>query len=202
MFNNFRYPRRDIVRKSYTILITLVVLLSMAMSVQALESKIIQRQNGVTANAYWTEKNGDITTDTFLTVTKSDTGTDILLDIYTNGPNDWSDKHGSMFTQDNVFNVDNKLNSASLSEVNIDVYDFNTGEIKTETVKADWIGKGFISKDSFKSVSKSGSYIWTSNSINKFRDATATSNINGLDLGVSQGANLVSFKTAYMEMRK
>jgi len=34
-------------RKLYTLLLTLVVLLSTTMSVQALESKTIERQNGV-----------------------------------------------------------------------------------------------------------------------------------------------------------
>ena len=58
-------------RKPYVILFALVVLLSTAMSVQALESKTIERHNGASASASWDETNGDTTTSTYISVTKA-----------------------------------------------------------------------------------------------------------------------------------
>ena len=75
-------------------LFTLIVLLSMAMSAEALESKTIERHNGASAYADWTETNGDITTYTYLSVTETNDGTDVYLDIYTWGPDYWSEKIG------------------------------------------------------------------------------------------------------------
>ncbi len=79
-------------RKTYTILFTLIVLLSMAMSAEALESKTIERHNGASAYADWSETNGNIITDTYLSVTKANDGTDIYLDIYT-----WDPSNGILF---------------------------------------------------------------------------------------------------------
>jgi hypothetical protein len=183
-------------------LLALVVLLSTAMSVQALESKTIKRHNGASAYANWDERNGDITTSKYLSVTETNDGTDIYLDVYTWGPDYWSDKSGSMFTQDDVFKIDKKLNSASLSDVEIDVYDWNTGVTEALTVKADWIGKGDISGGSSTSSSKNGDYVWKSSDSSKYRDASVTGSINGLDLGASSYASLSNFKNAYMSMEK
>ncbi|MGB9939875.1 hypothetical protein [Methanosarcina sp.] len=189
-------------RKSYTILLALVVLLSTAMSVQALESKTIERYNGESASADWYETNGDITTYTYLSVTETKDGTDIYISTYTYGPCSWSEKSGYMFTNDNVFKIDKKLNSASLSEVEIEVCDYYTGETGTLTVQADWIGEGEISESSSKSSSKYDDYVWKSSDSSKYRDASATGSINGYDLGVSSYASLSSFKYAYMSMTK
>ena len=57
-------------RKIYTMLFTLIVLLSMAMSAEALGSKTFERHNGGSAYADWTEVNGDITTSKYLSVTE------------------------------------------------------------------------------------------------------------------------------------
>jgi hypothetical protein len=189
-------------RKSYVILFTLVVLLSTAMSVQAMEFKIIERSNGASASADWYETNGDMTTDKYLSVTETDDGTDIYLEIYTYGPDYWSGKSGYMCTQDDVFSIDKKLNSASLSEVEIEVCDWDAGVSETLTVNADWIGKGGISRDSYTSRSQSGNYVWKSSGSSKYRDASATCSINGLDLGASSYASLSNFKSAYMSMEK
>jgi hypothetical protein len=48
-------------RKSYTVLLTLVVLLSTTMSVQALESKTIERHNEASAYARWFKTNDNVT---------------------------------------------------------------------------------------------------------------------------------------------
>jgi hypothetical protein len=189
-------------RKSYTILLSLAVLLSMVMSVQAMESKTIDRSNGASASADWYETNGDITAGKYLSVTETEDGTDIYLEIYTYGPDYWSGKSGYLFTQDDVFSIDKKLNSASLSEVEIEVYNWDTGETETLAVNADWIGRGDVSRDSYTSRSQSGNYVWKSSGSSKYRDASATGNINGLGLGVNSYASLSNFKSASMSMEK
>jgi hypothetical protein len=194
--------RRYNMRKPYVILLALLVLLSTAMSVQALGSKTIERHNGASASASWDEINGDITTSKYLSVTESDYGTDIYLEIYTWGPDYWSGKNGYFSTQDDVFSINKNLNSASLSDVQIDVCDWNTGVSETMTVNADWIGKGDVSRSSSKSISKSGNYVWKSSDSSKYRDASATGSINGMDLGISSYASLSNFKNAYISMTK
>lgn len=189
-------------RKLCTVLLTLVVLLSTTMSVQALESKSIERHNGASAYAGWFETNDNVTVYTYLSVTETDDGNDIYVSTSTYGPDFWSDKSGYLFTKDNVFKINKKLNSASLSAVEIEVYDWYTGETETLTVKADWIGKGDISGGSSKYSSNNGDYMWKSNDSSNYRDASATGSINGLDLGASSYASLSNFKYAYMSMEK
>jgi len=198
-------------RKSYTIIFALIALLSMTMSVQALESKEIVRQNGAYASADWVETNGGITTYAYLSVTETNDGTDIYVSMWTYDEvtGDSSDKYGYMFTEDDVFSIDKKLNSASLSEVEImvDEWYYNemgeyTYETGTMTVGADWIGIGDTSRGSYKSVSRDGEYVFRSTENSLFREATVTGLIDGINLGSQSSASLVKFKTASMNMKK
>ena len=198
-------------KKIYAFTFALMVLLTMAMSAEALQYKTISRSNGVAADASWTETDGDVTTDTYLSVTETNDGTDISLYIYTYDTmtGTLSDKSGYMYTQDDVFSMDKKLNSASLSDVQIDVnswYVDETGEYMSETetmtVSADWTGTGDITKSSYKSMSKDGDYVWRSSDSSSYRSAIATGSINGNDLGPSNSATLIKFKQAYMYMEK
>lgn len=189
-------------RKLYTVLLTLVVLLSTTMSVQALESKMIERHNGESAYADWYETNGNATTYISLSVTETDDGTDIYVSTSTYGPDFWTDKSGYMCTQDNVFQIDKKLNSASLSEVQVEVCDWYTGETEVLKVQADWSGKGDISRGSSTYSSRDGDYVWKSSDSSKSRDASATGSISGCDLGISSYAGLSSFKNVYMSMER
>ena len=189
-------------RKSYTILFALLVLLFTATSAQALQSKTIDRYNGASASANWYETSGDTTTSTYLSVTESSYGTDVYVEIYTYGPYSESWKYGYMCTQDDVLTIDKKLNSASLSEVQVEVYDCYTGETEILNIQADWVGQGAISKDSYTSRSQSGNYVWRSSGSSSYRDASATGSINGYDLGIGSYATLSNFKSAYMSMEK
>lgn len=200
-------------RKLYTIIFTLMVLLSTAVSVDALESKSIQRYNGAQATADWTETTGNVTTYTYLSVTETDDGTDIYVSMWTYDEmtGDCSDKYGYMFTEDNVFSIDKKLNSASLSEVEIETYEWYYDETEgyyiyedagTLTFKADWTAIGDLSKGSYRSSSRDGDYVFRSAENSLSREAIATGSINGNDLGSSSYAWMNSFKSAYMSMEK
>jgi len=192
-------------RKSFVLTFALIVLLSMAMSVQALESKTIERNSGESAFASWTETNGNMVTDTYLSVTKTNDGTDIYVDIYTwdtSDENYWVGKSGYMFTKENVFSIDKKLNSASLSEIELEVYNWETGEMVPLTINADWTGVGEISKGSFRSSSKDGDYTFKSSDSSSYRTASITGSINNCDFGAKSYGDLVKFKSAYMNMEK
>lgn len=192
-------------RKAFSVTFALIVLLSLATSVQALESKTIQRDNGASACASWSKTDCNLITDTYLSAVKSDDGTDIYFSTYTwnttNGET-VNDEYGYMFTTDNVFSIDKKLNSASLSEVPINVYNWYTGETKTLKVTADWTGTGEVQKGSYTSVSTSGDYRFKSTSSSTYRTATATGSVNNNDLGQNSYGNLENFKSAYIDMEK
>lgn len=192
-------------KKIFSVTFGLIVLLSLAMSVQALESKTITRNNGLSASAAWTEANGNIITDSYLSAIKTNDGTDISLDIYTwdssNG-NFLNEKSGYMFTKDDVFSVDKKLNSASLSKVDVEVINWETGETEILPVKADWVGQGAVSTGSFRSTSKDGDITFRSSDSSSYRGASVTGNINNCDLGVNSNGVLIKFKSASMTMEK
>lgn len=198
-------------RKLYTIVFALIVLFSMSVSVEALESKSMERHNGAYAFADWAETNGNVTTYTYLSVTETDDGADISVSVWTYDEmtGESSDKYGYMCTEDDVFNIDKKLNSASLSEVEIELYEWycdETGEYYitegTLTVKADWIGIGDVSKGSSRYVSRDGDYVFRSAENSLSREASVIGSINGSDLGSEYYASMVSFKSASMNMEK
>ncbi len=193
-------------RKIFSVTFALIVLLSLATSVQALESKTIQRDNGASASAWWSKTDGYLITDTYLSATKSNDGTDIYLGNYT-----WdtttgetvNDEYGYLFTTDDVFSIDKKLNSASLSEVPINVYNWYTGEMETLKVTDDWAGTGEVQKGSYTDVSTNGDYRFKSASSSNYRTATVAGSINNNDLGQTDyNGGLSTFKSAYINMEK
>ncbi len=200
-------------KKLYMVVFALMVLLSITMSVTALEQKTIDRQNGMAAYADWTETTPEnITTDTYLSVTQSNDGTDIYISMcsYDQEGSNWSCKSGYKFTQENVFSIDNKLNSANLEAVQIDLYQWNCDETGmcwetpdgTATIDANWTGTGDVVKGSFKYMSKYDDYVMKGSDSSISREATATGSINGNDLGTSDFGGLAKFKSAYMYMKK
>lgn len=194
-------------RKLYAILFTLIVLLSTTMSVQAMEYKSLSRNNDASASASWTEINNNATTQTYLSVTNTDDGTDIYVYTYTYDTSEpywdsYSYKSGCLFTKDKVFKMDKKLNSANLSEVKIDLNNWSNGETETLNIKVDWTGEGEISTGSYKSSSTQDDYIWKSTSSSSHRQASATGIINNTDLGTSSYALLSSSESMYTSMEK
>jgi hypothetical protein len=192
-------------RKVFSVTFALIVFLCLATNVQALQSKTIQRDNGASASASWSKTDGDLITNNYLSVTKSNAGTDIYLDVYTwdsaNG-NFVNEKSGYMFTKDDVFSIDKKLNSASLSNVDVEVYNWDTDKTEILPVMADWSGTGDVSTGSSSYASTDGDYRFRSTSSSSYRDASAIGSINNNDLGQSNYGSLNSFKNAYIDMIK
>ncbi len=175
-------------KKSYTVVFALMVLLSMTMSAAALEFKQKTLNNGDAGFASWS----DGSTSTSLSVFETQGETDIFVDICT--ADFTSCKFGFIFTQENVFDVDKKLTTATLFPVKIDLFDFNTGTVETVTIQAQWTGVGDLTKSSFTLKSKSGDFTAKFSDDTLMRDASATGSINGQELGTSQKAQLLKFK--------
>lgn len=191
-------------KKLFTGVFVLMVLLSLAISAEAFESKEIYRDEGTAAYASWSEYTEGVYTDKFIQATTSNDGTDIFVYIWTYDENtgDWSDKWGYMFTQEDVFEIDNKLESATLSPVDIELFDWNTGTVETITIAAQWTGEGDVMKSSFKDISKYDDFMSKYSDKSSFREATATGSINDEDLGTSDYGELIKFKSVSMYMEK
>lgn len=192
-------------RRAFSITFALIVLLSFATGVQALEYKTMQRDNGACADASWSKTDGNLITDTYLSATESRDGTDIYLGTYTwdvtNGTT-VNDEYGYLFTKDDVFCIDKKLNSATLSEVQINVQNGYTGEMKPLNVTVHWTGTGEVSTSSNTFVLKNRDYRVTNTITESHRDATATASINNEDLGQNNDAFLRIFKSTSIYMEK
>ncbi len=189
--------------KKYAIVVALLVMLSVTLSATALVSKSIYRENGVSAYAYWDKTTADGYEYTNLGVMKTDRGTDIYVytckyDMEWNG----SCMDGYAFTTKDVFTVDRKLNSATLSTVNVDMYDWNTYEVITVPVQASWTGDGDLSRSIYRSISKSNDFTFKYSGSVLYRNAIATGTLDGNDLGTSSYAEIDQFKNAYMSMEK
>lgn len=195
-------------KKLFTGVFVLMVLLSLAISAEAFESKEIYREEGMAAYAVWSEYTDGVYTDKFINVMETDDGTDIYVDIWTYDENtgDSSGKWGYMFTQEDVFTIDKKLESATLSPVDIElyVYDWNTDTytVETVTIAAQWTGEGDVMKSSSKSIFKYDDFVSKYSDKSSFREATATGSINDEELGTSDFGELIKFKSVSMYMEK
>lgn len=190
------------------LILALGLAITMAAPVAALESKTIYRQNGFSAYADWSEKTDGVYTYTFLSLTETKGGTDIYVEIckYNEATGYYSCMRGYKFTEEDVFDVDNKLTTAILSPVKMDLcgWDWEDEEWIEEsiTIQSQWTGIGKIGTNSFRWQSKSGDFMAKYSSSSKFREAVATGSINDEDLGNSSWAGLVQFRNASMTMKK
>lgn len=191
-------------KKLVTGLFVLMVLLSLAISAEAFESKSIYRDEGAAAYASWSEYTDGVNTHKSIHATTSNDGTDISVSIWTYDENtgDWSDKWGYMFTQENVFKINNKLKSATLAPVEIELYDWNTGTVETINIAAQWTGVGDVTGSSYKYISKYDDFMSKYSDKSSFREATAIGSINDEDLGTSDFGELIKFKSVSMNMEK
>ena len=124
-------------------------------------------------------------------------------------------KIGSLSTQENVFSIDNNLDSASLKAVTINdliqfvscitdgfYYSCNTIPADPITIQADWKGIGQKITTISKYISKNGDHIMKSSGSSTERDARATGLINGEDIGTFEGARLTEYKSSNTDMMK
>ena len=195
-------------KKLFTGMFMLMVLLSLTISAEAFDSKSIYRNEGMGASAGWSENYNGVYNDKYINVMETDDGTDIYVGInsYDEFGNFLSDKWGYMFTQEDVFTIDKKLNSATLSPVDIElyVYDSNTDTyiIETVTIAAQWTGEGDVIKSSSRSIFKYDDFMSKYSDNTLYREATATGSINDVYLGPSDYGELVKFKSVSMNMEK
>jgi len=196
-------------RNSYKILITFALLLSLAVNAAALEQKSMSRYSSESAAAEWSEVVGNKTITTQLSLTETDDGTSVYFSIYTYGPNYYSYKSGSTYTTDDVFKMSKNLDSASLSEIEMQVYYYSYDEMGgytsgTETlrVKADWTGVGELDERSTTYSVKDGDYTSKVSETYLSREAKATGSINGINLGDSFYAWLSSTTCVSTSMTK
>ncbi|CAG0977320.1 hypothetical protein METP3_01864 [Methanosarcinales archaeon] len=117
-------------------------------------------------------------------------------------------KVGSKVTEDMIFSMDKKLNSAKLKAVQIDLLESACPGCEptpagTATIEeATWEGTGEVSESSNRYISKYNDYIdKVSNSLLE-RMATAKVSINHEDLGTSSYARLFESKSTNMYMQK
>lgn len=199
-------------KKLFTGMFVFMVLFSLTISAEAFDYKSIYRDEGIAAYAVWSEYSDGVYTDKFIQAMKSDDGTDIYVDImtYDEDTEVWSDKWGYMFTQEDVFTIDKKLEYATLSPVDIELYayiydpntDTYTYTVETVTIAAQWTGEGDVMKSSSRSIFKYDDYMSKYSDNSLFREATATGSINDVDLGPSDFGEMVEFKSVYMDMDK
>lgn len=181
-------------KKIYVIAIAFMVMFSMATAAIALEYKTIYRESGKSASAEWSGSDGSYTG---MYVTETDDGTDIFIIISTMD----AFKIGYLYTQEDIFDIDNRLKTAVLSPVDIELYNYSDYTSEVVTINAQWEGTGDLEKGSYKYISKYGNYMEKFSSSSSFREAQATGSI-GEDLGISDYANLVAFKSASISMEK
>lgn len=191
-------------KKLHAIVFALLLLLLTTISAAAMEYKTISRQNGGNAYADWSVTSGDEITYSYLGVTNSNAGSDIYFSqcTYDMVNDEYSCKYGNKFTQEEVFTINSKLVSASLSAVEVELYDESSSSFETVSIHAEWTGTGDIIKDSIKYTSKFEDYIFRSSSSTSYRSATVTGSINNEEFGTSEYAGLAKFKSAYIDMKK
>jgi hypothetical protein len=200
-------------RKILTSVLAIMVLLSLAVSAEAFDSKSIYRYEGMGAYAVWSESTDGVSSDKLIQVMETDDGTDILVYCWTYDENTgvWSDKWGYLFTQEDVFRINKNLNSATLSPVEIEVttcvYEPDTGTYpctygETVTIAAQWTGEGDLIKSSSKSIFRYDDFMSKYSDNSMFREATATGSVDEQELGPSDFGELVKFKSVSMSMEK
>jgi hypothetical protein len=168
------------------------------------KDKVIVRNQGIEAYATWNDISvevPDVGTVVLasIEVIESQAGTDLLVNLFTEEGNQAS---GFTTIAQDVLEVDNKLASATLSPVEIQVTIFDeflniigTAEV---TVQATWEGTGDILSQNTKNKIEFGEISGKFKGSTQGRAATAEGSIDNTDLGTTSNALLVVFKQ--MEM--
>ncbi len=189
--------------KKLGIVIAFLVMLSVAIGATALTSKSITRDNGISAYGWWSNTTDNGYQYTNLVVVENNKGTDIYVSAcnFDNQGNGGC-RDGFAFTTDDVFAVDKKLNSATLSTVIVDMINWNTGEMTSVPVQASWTGNGDLTRSNSRSISKSSDFIFKFTGKLEYRTAIVTATLDGTDLGTGGYGEIDKFDNAYMSIQK
>ena len=162
-------------------------------------SKETIRTNSQSAYSQWVE-NLDDDTNVYTTIVSSihDKNVEVFYGkaiLYPDGSS--YREEGNMVTADSkAFSIDNKLNQASLSSVEVPVrfactidaatnveecFDPN----KTVQIQASWVGEGEISDVAYETKDKTDAFKIKYTDLQSFRSATATGSVDGESLGNS-----------------
>lgn len=155
--------------------------------------KVTQKFAGYVASAFWSLENEDGSTSFYnLFVSHPNKGdTCVSLERFTDFP-DGSSEHnisiGDCFQ--NVFTIDKKLTSATLSPVSLNMYDcFRTGcdFVEVLTLQALWTGQGKITQESFDQKTEDGMFRVKSSTDSNTRSALASGLVDGQEFQNEQG---------------
>jgi hypothetical protein len=176
------------------IIITILPLISISSTVYGQEEpkKVTERFAGYVATAFWNIENEDgsiVNYNLFVRHDKSGE-TSPFLDRYTVYPDGSSlyEFSDSAIFQD-VFTIDKKLTSATLSPVSLHMVSCNearicflTGEIVT--VQASWTGQGPIREESFDRKTEDDTFRVKSSTDTNTRGASASVSLNGQEFQI------------------
>jgi len=182
-------------RKLAIILSSLSVLL-LALPASALTYKTVSRVNGTAAEAVWESVDGNVVTDTYVAADVTNLGSEVYLEVdtFNTETSDFTCKNAYVLTPDASLFTVNKLNSATLNPVTVELYDcFTLEDMGSTTVQANWTGAGKTVKQSVVFRTRGG-FSETFKSTSVLRNASATGSLNSVDLGSSFLADLVQFK--------
>jgi hypothetical protein len=200
-----RKPDARMLTLAVTLAITLATTAVIGAFVQPVEatsstpSKETIRTNSQSAYAQWVEKLDD-GTNVITTIASSihDKNVDVVYYkaiIYPDGSS--YREEGNIVTADSkVFSIDNQLDHASLSTVEVPVrfacnLNASTGveecfdPMKTVQVQASWVGEGEISDVAYETKDKTDAFKIKYTDLQSFRSATATGSVDDESLGNS-----------------
>src|SRR3989344_2242084 len=185
-------------RKLLILIIATFVVFGFSATAQAFEYKSMMRMNGVAAFADWYSEDEGTSIYSYLQVVETKSGTDVMFFTCTEwveGDENFSScKDGYLFTTDDVFSVDKKLNTATLSVADLELWDWNAGTFEFVTLEAVWNGTGDLMKGSFKVVDKFDNVTQKFSDRSTMRDAMANAEVGGMDLGDSVYGGIAQFR--------
>ena len=182
-------------KKLKVLAIAFLVFFSITMNAEALESKMITRQNSASAFASWSE--GTLYyMDLYISETNKNTY------IYVEICRKFSCAYGEMYTQKDVLDISMKLDKATLSPVEMTVWDYYYDTSEKITIQAEWRGVGKVIKGSSHAISKLGDMTFKYSDSTNSRDALAIGSMNGNDLKPTKFAGLSKSKLVSMTMEK
>ena len=171
------------------------------------KDRVIERGEGEGGFAQWNDISLEVPgvgTVVFADLTVSEGVFEIpILNVFLN-TEEGNIAEGVAFIDQNVFGVDKKLTTATLSPVTMQLFvsdEFGNFIETTEiTIQATWEGTGDTLKQRFIQHSSSDNFKVHFKQTHLSTQATAEGSINGANLGTTNAAELFAFKQVRMEV--